>query len=160
MSAEKQDYIQLDATHSGIQELTVFGFKTTLLSGAAVGDQLGGELLLDGEPIDVQFRVRRKNGDQCVCTFFDLDLSTRETIDRYVRSLQHETVADEMLEGLSYDDLAKGLPSSDDPQPTKKECGCRQSADEPSAHEVSCDAGNVVDAAGDGDSGCVVPSLA
>jgi len=109
MSTDKQDYIQLDASHKGVQDLTVFGFKTTLLNGGTVGDQLSGELLLDGHPIDVQFRIRQKNGDQCVCTFFDLGLTTRDTIDRYVRSLEHQTVADDTLEGLSYDDLASKL---------------------------------------------------
>ena len=121
MSVENQNYIRLDASQSDVWELTVFGFKTTLLPDRSMGDQLDGELLLDGEAIAVQFRIRQKDGEECTCTFFDLSLTKREAIERYVRSKTHLTVADATLEGLSYDDLAKGLPSAEDSQPKKQQ---------------------------------------
>ena len=60
MSVENQNYIRLDASQSDVRQLTVFGFRTTLLPDRSVGDQLGGELLLDGDAIDLQFRIRQK----------------------------------------------------------------------------------------------------
>ena len=121
MSVENQNYIRLDASQSDVRQLTVFGFRTTLLPDRSVGDQLGAELLLDGDAIDLQFRIRQKNGEECICTFFDLSLTKREAIERYVRSKTHQTVADATLEGLSYDDLAKGLPAAEDPQPENQQ---------------------------------------
>ena len=121
MSVENENYIRLDASQSDVRQLTVFGFRTTLLPDRSVGDQLGGELLLDGDAIDLQFRIRQKNGEECICTFFDLSLTKREAIERYVRSKTHQTVADATLEGLSYDDLAKGLPAAEDPQPENQQ---------------------------------------
>ena len=119
MSAFSQNYIQLDPNRSGVHELTAFGFKTTLIKDGSVGDQLQGQLLLDDKAIDVQFRIRQRNGDECACTFFDLGIADGELIERYVRAKADVTVADEALEGLSYDDLAKGLHSADTPQPNQ-----------------------------------------
>ncbi len=113
MSAFSQNYIQLDPNRSGVHELTAFGFKTTLIKGGSVGDQLSGQLVLDHELVDVQFRIRQQNGDECACTFFDLGISDRESIERYVRKKADLSVADDALEGLSYDELAKGLHAAD-----------------------------------------------
>ena len=120
MSAENQRYVQLDANQSSVHDLTVYGFKTTLLKEGSVGDQLNGQLLLDNEAIDIQFRIRQQMGDECACTFFDLGLTDREAIERYVRSKAHMSVADDTLDGRSYDDLAKGLHSADDSRPNQK----------------------------------------
>ena len=127
MSAFNQSYIQLDPNRSGVHELTAFGFRTTLIKGGSVGDQLSGQLLLDDEAVDVQFRIRQQNGSECVCTFFDLGIADREIIERYVlRTKADMTVADDALEGLSYDDLAKGLHSADPSQSNENKTVAKQ----------------------------------
>ena len=112
MSSDYETHIDLDANQPSVWQLSTFGFTTSLLGDYTVGDKFRGRLLLDGDVINVEFRVRQKKADDRVCTFFDLALADREKIDRYLRSKEHLTVADETLEGRSYDELAKGLPAA------------------------------------------------
>lgn len=120
MPPENAGPIQLDANDPSVWELSTFGFTTSRLSEHSVGEKLQCLLGLDESAVNVEFRIRQQTGSECVCTFFDLALADREKIDRYVRAKAHLTVADETLDGLSYDELAEGMAMSGGDAPSKK----------------------------------------
>ncbi len=120
MPPENAGQIQLDANDPEVWELSAFGFTTSRLSDHNAGETFQCLLQLDELAVNVAFRIRQQTGNESVCTFMDLALANREKIDRFVRAKAHLTVADESLDGRSYDELAKGLAMSGD-VPAKKD---------------------------------------
>ena len=95
-----------------IQELDGFAFTVeskefiAFLEGESASQTHDGEIVILGEEIPIQFRVRNQSGLQSRCGFYDLPIKTGE---RLLALHQEATssVSDE-LHGLSYDELAEG----------------------------------------------------
>ena len=92
-----------------VEELDAFAFTVkseAFMSLEGPNQTHNGEIVILGEDIPVQFRVRHQDGLQSRCGFYDLPIKTRERL----LALQEEAtrVGSDELHGLSYDELAEG----------------------------------------------------
>ena len=102
----------IDGSEFQISELTAFGFRT-IGKIEPDNDLLTGLLAIDGKRLEVEFRVRSQNAEGSSCTFSNLSISSKNVIEKYLDSKQR--IGGQELESRSYDELAQGLTSSEEP---------------------------------------------
>ncbi len=104
--------IQFDADGENIRGLSRFGFTALCELDCSVGEVCDSVFRLDGNPIEVKFRVRSKNDGQASCTFVDLSIDAQEKLARYLDAKARVNVGNDDLMNRSYDELAAGITSS------------------------------------------------
>jgi len=102
--------ILIDGSEFKIAELTTFGFSTI----GQIGDDprpSSGILLIDGKRLEVEFRVRSDNASGSNCTYSNLSITTKSLIEKYLDGKQR--IGGQELEARTYDELARGMTSSE-----------------------------------------------
>ena len=103
--------ILINGSEYKIAELTTFGFSTV---GQIEGEKSRiGVLSLDDKRLEVEFRVRSENASGSNCTFSNLTISTKKVIEKYLDSKQR--IGGQELESRTYDELAQGMMSDEQP---------------------------------------------
>ena len=111
MPSQSQAYIVIGNQTYPLSELTEFGFRaqTTL----EVGLRSGGTLLLGGQELPIEFRVRANGDQESNCTFSNFSIADKERVRKYLASMNRINGGNEDLENRTYDELAQGIVSSD-----------------------------------------------
>lgn len=114
-ASPQEEALIVDGRTYQLSELTEFGFESPVkLPGSQ--RQAEGSLVVEGQRIPVDFRVRRyANGLSC-CTFIGLSISDTEKIRHHLKRRNRSVGG---LEDRSYDELARGSVESEEESATK-----------------------------------------
>ena len=99
-----------------VSQLTQYGFQTDdALPEEDPGHIFHGKLHSPvGSPMEIEFRVRRNQGDSSKCTFCNLSLKQKKVLLQTLDTMSAPAGLDQSgLAGLSYDQLASGTATAD-----------------------------------------------
>ncbi len=93
-----------------VDSLDQYSFTVTVPELSAMdidGAVHEGQVETNGKVADIRFRVRSVDGDKVVCSFFDLPLAVRDSLQAMTTERDRSPHAD-ALQTMSYDELALG----------------------------------------------------
>ncbi len=93
-----------------IRELTQYGFVTgDPLPEEDPGHVFHGKMHSnDASPMEIEFRVRRYEGNSAKCTFCNLSLKQKKVLLKLLDTMSRSGIEEDAITSLSYDQLASG----------------------------------------------------
>lgn len=102
--------IVVNGSDYAVSDLTVYGFVTKPQIKTDSRD-MNGVLCLNDQRLEIEFKIRTQNQERSTCTFSNLSIAIRDSIQKYVDNALR--VDGQELETRSYDELARGLTSNE-----------------------------------------------
>ncbi|QEG22993.1 HlyD family secretion protein [Mariniblastus fucicola] len=108
-SPSSNESIIVDGVQYPVKELTEFGFAAPF--SLPNGERKSvATIVLNDQPLEIEFRVRRIADGQSVCSFANLPIKTTEKIQSYLKRRHRQDSGG--LEERTYDELASGQTDS------------------------------------------------
>ena len=127
--AEEGCRLELGFRTYSIRELTQYGFVTgDPLPEEDPGHVFHGKMHSDdASPMEIEFRVRRYEGNSAKCTFCNLSLKQKKVLLKLLDTMSRSGIEEDAITSLSYDQLASGTGTVEVVEEEEEKAGTKNS---------------------------------